>query len=297
MLQSIDITTVLLSAIFAGIVATLVTVCIEKFGGLLGGVLGTIPTTIVPASYGIWISSTETEFIASMSVIPLGMMINAVFLSVWVLAPKVTQGSGLKSGILVTSLSLSVWTLCGIIVIKAIGFGDSVGLSGLVLGIIGFLLLVLLGVGFTWNATPAPKGKNKPNALVLAGRGLMASVAIGLAVIFSSMGMPLVSGLASVFPAIFLTTMVALWFSQDSSVSIGAAGPMMLGGASVAVFSLLAIITYPVLGLVLGLIISWFSSILFWSIPAFFFLRRRAEIASKEFESKLIETYRNSSVN
>ena len=40
------------------------------------------------------------------------------------------------------------------------------------------------------------------------------------------------SGLASVFPAIFLTTMVALWFSQDSSVSIGAAGPMMLGGAS-----------------------------------------------------------------
>ena len=174
---------------------TLVTVCIEKFGGLLGGVLGTIPTTIVPASYGIWISSTETQFIASMSVIPLGMMINAVFLSVWVLAPKVTQGSGLKSGILVTLISISLdsmWDYCH----QGNWFGNSLGLSGLVLGIISFLLLVLLGVGFTWNATCSKRKTTK--CVILASRGLMASVAIGL-VIFSSMGMPLVSGLASVF--------------------------------------------------------------------------------------------------
>ena len=293
MIESIDVTTVLLSAIFAGIVATLVTISIEKFGGVLGGVLGTIPTTIVPASYGIWTSSTEAEFINSMSVVPLGMMINAVFLSVWVLAPKFSKGSDLKSGFKITALSLIVWTLCGIFVIKIIGFGNSIGISGLGLGTIGFSLLVILGVGFTWNATPAPKGKNKPSLVVLASRGVMASIAIGLAVGFSSIGLPLVSGLASVFPAIFLTTMVALWFSQDSSVSIGAAGPMMLGGASVAVFSLMAIITYPALGLAFGLIISWILSIIFWSFPAYLFLSKRAEIASKGFEEKMIESYRS----
>ena len=52
MFENIDYSTVILSATFAGVVATLVTIAIEKFGGTLGGVLGTIPTTIVPASYG-----------------------------------------------------------------------------------------------------------------------------------------------------------------------------------------------------------------------------------------------------
>jgi hypothetical protein len=41
------------SAIFAGLVAIGVTRAIEKFGGLIGGVLATLPTTVVPASIGV----------------------------------------------------------------------------------------------------------------------------------------------------------------------------------------------------------------------------------------------------
>ena len=44
---------VLLSAFFAGLVATGVTLAIERWGGLLGGVLGTVPSTIVPAAAGM----------------------------------------------------------------------------------------------------------------------------------------------------------------------------------------------------------------------------------------------------
>ena len=44
----------LLSGLGAGLVATLATVAIEKLGGQLGGVIGTLPTTIIPASWGIW---------------------------------------------------------------------------------------------------------------------------------------------------------------------------------------------------------------------------------------------------
>ena len=53
---------ILLSALFAGIVATLVTIAIEKLGGRTGGVLATIPTTIVPAALGMYSISSETEF-------------------------------------------------------------------------------------------------------------------------------------------------------------------------------------------------------------------------------------------
>ena len=119
----------------------------------------------------------------------------------------------------------------------------------------------------------------------------MAAFAIGVAVLLSSLGYPLLSGLASVFPAIFLTTMVALWISQDSSVSIGAAGPMMLGGASVAVFALIAMIAYPAIGVIFGIIIAWIASILLWSVPTYFFLRKRKSVASEQFEKEMLSRY------
>ena len=37
---------------------------------------------------------------------------------------------------------------------------------------------------------------------------------------------------------------------------------MMLGGASVAVFALIAMIAYPAIGVIFGIIIAWVSSIL-----------------------------------
>ena len=48
--------TIILYGLFAGIVAILVTVSIEKFGGLIGGVLGTVPSTIIPAAAGVYLS-------------------------------------------------------------------------------------------------------------------------------------------------------------------------------------------------------------------------------------------------
>jgi hypothetical protein len=90
----------------------------------------------------------------------------------------------------------------------------------------------------------------------------------------SGLGEPLLAGLASVFPAIFLTSMVALWLAQGPTVPQGAAGPMMLGGASVAVYANLAMWSLPAYGVVLGSLIAWFGSVLGWSLPAFLVLRK-----------------------
>ena len=64
---------ILVSAVLAGIVATAVTVAIEKWGGLIGGLLGTVPSTIVPAAVGMHLAGGEEALMASMSVVPLGM--------------------------------------------------------------------------------------------------------------------------------------------------------------------------------------------------------------------------------
>ena len=56
--------TIILYGLFAGIVAILVTVSIEKFGGLIGGVLGTVPSTIIPAAAGVYALEGDGALIA-----------------------------------------------------------------------------------------------------------------------------------------------------------------------------------------------------------------------------------------
>ena len=71
---------ILLSALFAGLVAIFATIVIEKFGGIIGGIIGTVPTTIVPAAAFIWIAdSNQSSFESSMGMVPVGMLLNSFF--------------------------------------------------------------------------------------------------------------------------------------------------------------------------------------------------------------------------
>ena len=149
------------------------------------------------------------------------------------------------------------------------------GWSALEIGILGFVLLIILAVAMNWNVQATPKGKHPVARSVLLIRGSAAASAIGAAVWLSSQGQPLIAGLAAVFPAIFLTSMVALWHAQGPTVPQGAAGPMTLGGASVAIYALIAMYSLPEWGAVLGSLIAWMISVGGWSLPAYFVLRKR----------------------
>ena len=72
--------------------------------------------------------------------------------------------------------------------------------------------------------------------------------------------------------------MVALWISQGPSVPLGAAGPMMIGGASVAAYSIIAMWSMIEYGLFVGSVIAWVGSIVFWSIPSFAYVNWRLKI-------------------
>ena len=104
--------TILLSAIFAGIVAVLVTVAIEKWGGIVGGVLGTLPTTIVPAAMGMYVEAGSDDLATSMSLIPFWMLLNALFVASWVVYPRINKDVTLVKMIFV---SLSIWTVLAIL--------------------------------------------------------------------------------------------------------------------------------------------------------------------------------------
>ena len=97
---------------------------------------------------------------------------------------------------------------------------------------------------------------------------MLAATAIALSVLLAQSGSPLLAGIASVFPAIFLTTMVSVWLSQGEAVQAGAVGPMMLGSGAVSAYALIAVLSFEAYGPWLGALAAWGGSVVLCSVPA-----------------------------
>ena len=135
-------TKLIATAIFAGVVAILATVVIERLGGKLGGILATIPTTIVPASFGFWfLSNQPTEFENALWSVPAGMLLNAAFLHSWHWMPKLIMVTHRWLKLcLVIACSLSLWLVLAIMSVivleRLIDFMPIVGISSLVIQVV-----------------------------------------------------------------------------------------------------------------------------------------------------------------
>ena len=194
--------TIILYGLFAGIVAILVTVSIEKFGGLIGGVLGTVPSTIIPAAAGVYALEGDGALTASMSVVPIGMLINGMFLGVWIILPKYIANESLKLPITVF-LSLCTWAVLALISLIVARQVTNGMISELMLGMVGLALLAILSIMFNVKHRATPKGENKVPISILSLRGVAAGLAIAACLVLAEIGLPFVAGLASAFPAIF----------------------------------------------------------------------------------------------
>lgn len=273
---------ILISALAAGLVAILATVAIERLGGRRGGVVGTLPTTIVPAAAGFWWgASTTVDFQDALYVVPAGMMVNALFLWSWrVIPPRLPRGSLGTRLLVMVGGSMSAWALMAYLLLGATEAYRGAGLSmalwgwGFFLAAVGFATLACLRNG------PAPAGTRSVGPVTLLGRGLLAASAIGLGVALATVSGPVIAGIVSIFPAIFLTAMLALWVSHGEAVPAGAVGPMMLGSTSVSAFALLAATLMPLAGPVIGALLAWLGAVLLVTIPAWLFLESRSRSTS-----------------
>ncbi len=275
----IDPTGVLLSATFAGVVAIGATVAVERWGGRAGGLLGTLPTTIVPAAIGIAAGSPDpSAFQDAMFATPAGMLVNALFLWTWRVLPPRLHGEGVAGRLgLMVAASLSVWGVAAALSVAALTAVARAPLPRGALAVTLTVALVAVGALACRRAPPSPKGGRAVRLPALLSRGVLAAAAIGAAVALASVGGPLAAGMAAVFPAIFLTTMVSLWLSQGEAVQVGAVGPMMLGSGSVSAFAVVAAWAVPVWGIGLGAAAAWAAAVGLVTVPAWWWLGRGRE--------------------
>ncbi|MFT5683903.1 MAG: hypothetical protein ACI8RZ_004835 [Myxococcota bacterium] len=269
---------ILLPAIFAGLVATAATVAVERWGGRIGGLLSTLPTTIVPASIGIAAQSTAVDgFQDAMAACSAGMLVDVLFLYFWRIVPPRLPDVGLWGRLsLMLVVSLSGWLVAAAGITLLLGHLSVRGAPLLLIG--SGLVVVTAGLGILacLRNPPSPAGRRRVGPGTLLARGVLAGVAIAGAVWLASIGGAVAAGIASVFPAIFLTTMVSLWISQGEAVQSGAVGPMMLGASSVSSFALVAALTIPAFGAGWGSLLAWILAVGLVTVPAWRWLEHRA---------------------
>ena len=268
---------VAIPALFAGIVAILATVAVERLGGVAGGVLSSIPTTIVPFAIGSYGRNTDPdEFRRAMAFVPVGILLNALYLLLWRVVPA-RIGRRTRSHLLLWTLltTLGTWLLAATAVVFVHDAIQPTVAQSLAIGMTAFAVGIAIGVAANRTPHPAPKGTHRVGAGVLALRGIAAAAVIGFALVLARAKLPVASGIASVFPVIFTTIMVATWLAQGAHVPTGSVGPMALGTLSVSAFALLATVLFPIMPLALASTTAWIAAIAGVSIPAFLYLRAR----------------------
>lgn len=230
----------LIPFLIASMVVVGVTVIAEKFGTRMGGILGTIPSTIIVAFVFISLNQGEEFASRASAVVPAEMAINLIFLFSFSILSK---GGAFKA----LGISLSIWlVLSSILLIVEI---ESVLVSVAIYSSTLVVLFVLMERVLKTRSRGSVKVEY--TAGKIAFRGLFAGVIIGTTVILSNVG-EVISGIFSVFPAIFLSTMLITLKEHGSSFSGGIGKSMLLGSQTVVVYAVSVHFLYPEIGMFLG---------------------------------------------
>lgn len=268
----------LTSGITSGGVAVTVCALIERYGGALGGVLGTMPGTITPASLGLWYArSSLASFRMSLASAPIGLGVNALFLMTWRYGPSfLPVGTSLRRLMAMVVISLFTWTALAVPAMFMVHNAQQQMRERMVYvaGLVSAFMVFGIGLAGTWSLKPRSTGLKQVGWPTQCARGLLAFAAVSSAVFVSHL-IPAIGGLMVVWPAVMLTTMVALWLAHGETVPSTAASSMVLGLAAPMLFCGLACVLYPVMGATIGCMTSWVLSVCLGTVPLAWYVRWR----------------------
>ncbi len=242
-----------LSFVIAGIWITLATIVSERFGTKIGGLIGNLPSNIVVSLFFIgWTQSAEIAADAA-HVVPLGMLIDSLFLFVLILFAK-------KYGNLAFLFALIAWFVLALPVANS-GYNDMI-VGSIVYVIITLILFYIAEKKL--NIVSVPK---KTNVSYSAGelllRAVFAGTVVAGAVTITALAGPNWGGIFSTFPAVMLSTMYLLTRAQGADFARATGKVMLLASANIVVYAIAVSLTYPMYGIVIGTIISYVCAVAF----------------------------------
>lgn len=231
--------------VLSALIVVIITIVAEKYGTKVGGILGTLPSTIIIAF--IFIAHNKGVDFASkaVAIVPAELGINLVFLFLFAILAY-------RSTIVAFSVSIAAWTILSSILF----FLD-------ITNIFVSLTIYFILLGFTFITLE--HFKKIPSAgrvvvhytpLKIGLRGVLAGIVIAISVLLSNLGAGL-SGIFSVFPAIISSTMLISVREYGPDFAAAMAKSMIFGISSVLCYATIIHFLYPTYGVLIGTIVAF----------------------------------------
>ena len=231
---------IIIPFILSSVIVILITIIAERYGTKVGGILGTLPSTIVVIFIFISLIRDLNFASKSVSVVPAEMGINMLFLFFFSIFIK-------RNIIIATIVSLTLWALMSA-VLFLLNLTD-IFISIIIYGIILAITFLILEYKLNVESTGKVKVVYTTQKIIL--RGLLAGVVVAIAVLLSNVNAVL-SGIFSVFPAIFLSTMLISAYEHGQKFVGGMAKALIIGTISTTSYAVAIHFLYPPYGIILG---------------------------------------------
>ncbi|CAE7497032.1 unnamed protein product [Symbiodinium natans] len=252
------------SASVAALVIVVITAAVERFGGVVGGVLGTVPHVAVVASVGFILQTTRrVDFEIAMLGMPLGMLSNSLLCSILRLVtswPRLQRLLPSRSGLrMAVAMVIGLSCYAASVALAILGFKpDTRPLEVVrVVAVCAWLCELLLGLGLLQLPTSTATGKRpRSGSAILAGRGA-ATFCVFLSAMLLADSVPALAGIIANVPIVSVAVIMILWMSQGEDVAMGCLAPMVLGMLSPSAYAMLAsqlmLLWHPAVGAVFRL--------------------------------------------
>ncbi|MCK5112089.1 MAG: hypothetical protein KAQ84_00975 [Thermoplasmatales archaeon] len=231
--------------VLSAFIVILIMFIAERYGTKIGGIFGTLPSTIVIAFLFISLNKGIDFASQSVAVVPAELGINLIFLFLFSLLVH-------RSIYVAFAGSLTMWAL-----LSSLLFFLNIT------NIFASLAIFIVSLGFTFTFLERFKKVPSIDRVVvhytpmkIALRGLIAGTVIAIAVLLSNVGAVL-SGIFSVFPAILSSTMLISVKEHGPDFAVGLAKSMVFGIPSVLSYATAIHFLYPVYGIIWGSICAY----------------------------------------
>lgn len=235
--------------ILSAFVVIIITVIAELYGTKIGGIIGTLPSTIVIAFIFIAINKGVNFASKSVIVVPAEMGINLFIIFMFSILVH-------KSLIKALTGSFAIWaSLSSMIYFLRI---ENI-----------FFSLVIYAISFIFTFFVLEKiinvgslGKVKVNYSTkkIALRGILTGTIVTISVLLSNID-EVLSGIFSVFPAIFASTMIITAMEHGPDFASALTKSMIFGSVSVMSYAVLIHFLYPIYGIITGSMIAFIISV------------------------------------
>lgn len=233
---------ILLSFGVGSVWITLTTVLADRFGSKIGGFIGGLPSTAAVSLFFIGLTQSPETAAQATTVFPLSYAFTGLFLVFFALL----WSRGFWAALF---LSLSVWfglSAC-VVVFHLENFSLSVGVYVL------FFVVAVYFLEFKLKLPSTSGEKLKYTIWQVLGRAVFGGSVVAFTVFVSRVGGPVLGGIFSAFPAVFISVLVVSYKTRGIAFSRAMSKPLLVTGmVTIFLYALAVRFFYPEYGLWLG---------------------------------------------